>query len=349
MVAVNEGSDVGETMTAARFHAVGEPLSLEEVPRPEPAAGEVLVRVEAAGVCGTELHFVDGLLTPAHVPMTLGHEVAGVIDEVGPYVGEFRAGDRVAVQYFHPCGTCRFCRSGRENICEQPLGFLAFATDGGFADYVRVPASALVRVPAGLSAAQAAPLCCSATTALHASSIADLRAGDTAVVYGIGGVGLALVQVLVHFGVRVVAVGRSAEKLRTAESYGAESTVDASGGRVAERVRERIGGADAVFELVGTAESGREALGCVDRGGALVCIGYSFDRIPLDLLELVVPEQRILTSVSNTRRELERALELAAAGVLSPAVAGTAPLSEVNDVLDRLRDGKVTGRFVLAP
>lgn len=336
-------------MTAARFHAVGEPLRLEQVPRPEPAGGEVLVRVEAAGVCGTELHFVDGLLTPASAPIALGHEVAGSVEEVGPQVDGFAPGDRVAVQYFHPCRSCRFCRGGRENICERPLGFLAFANDGGFAEFVKVPASALVRVPAELSAAQAAPLCCSATTALHAASVAGVGSGDTAVVYGTGGVGLALVQVLVHFGARVVAVGRSPEKLRAAERHGAELAVDASSGGVAERVRERIGGADAVFELVGTAESGAEALGCTDRGGALVYIGYSFDRVSLNPLELVVPEQRVLTSVSNTRAELERALELAAAGVLTPDIAGTAPLGEVNEVLGKLRAGEVAGRFVLRP
>lgn len=337
------------SMTAARFHAVGEPLRLEEVPRPQPGDGEVVVRVEAAGVCGTELHFVDGLLTPADAPMTLGHEVAGAVEEVGAQVDGFAPGDRVAVQYFHPCGRCRFCRGGRENICEQPLGFLAFATDGGFAEFVKVPASALVRVPEGLSAAQAAPLCCSATTALHAASVAGVSSGQTAVVYGTGGVGLALVQVLVHFGLRVVAVGRTPEKLRAAESCGAAFTVDASSGGVAERVRELVGGADAVFELVGTAESGAEALGCTDRGGSLVYIGYSFDRLALNPLELVVPEQRVLTSVSNTRAELEQALELAAAGVLTPAVAGTAPLVEVNEVLEKLRAGQVAGRFVLEP
>ncbi|MPY86163.1 MAG: alcohol dehydrogenase catalytic domain-containing protein, partial [Actinophytocola sp.] len=188
-------------------------------------AGEVLVRVEAAGVCGTELHFLDGLLSPARVPMTLGHEVAGVVAEVGDQAWGFEPGDRVAVQYFHPCRACRFCRTGRENICARPLGFLAFATDGGFAEYVRVPASALVRVPEALSTTQAAPLCCSATTALHAADTAGLSLGDTAVVYGVGGVGLALIQVLVRSGVRVIAIGRSPEKLRLAEHYGASTVV----------------------------------------------------------------------------------------------------------------------------
>ncbi|MBA8826297.1 propanol-preferring alcohol dehydrogenase [Saccharopolyspora lacisalsi] len=335
-------------MRAARFHAPNEPLRLEEVDTPRPSTGQVLVRVEAAGVCGTELHFLDGLLTPAGTPTTLGHEVAGVVAEVGDEAG-FEPGDRVAVQYFHPCRSCRFCRDGRENICERPLGFLAFATDGGFADYVRVPTSALVRIPDALSTREAAPLCCSATTALHAADTAGLRAGDTAVVYGVGGVGLALVQILVHAGVHVVAVGRSPGKLRLAEYHGASTTVDATAGDTAQRVQRTTGGAQAVFELVGTRESGTQALGCLDRGGALVYIGYSFDRVELSPLDMVVPETRVLTSVSNTREELERALDLAATGVLDPTVAETAPLSEVNDVLTRLRSGAIAGRSVLHP
>lgn len=338
-----------ETMSAARLHAVNEPLRLDEVARPEPVAGEVLVRVEAAGVCGTELHFLDGLLSPARVPMTLGHEVAGVVAEVGDQAWGFEPGDRVAVQYFHPCRACRFCRTGRENICARPLGFLAFATDGGFAEYVRVPASALVRVPEALSTTQAAPLCCSATTALHAAGIAQVGLGDTAVVYGTGGVGLSLVQVLAHSGAKVIAVGRSHEKLHWAGRYGASATIDATNGDPAQQVQELTGGAEVVFELVGTQETSTQALGCLARGGTLVYIGYSFDRIELNPLELVVPEMRILTSVSNTHRELEQALELAAAGVLEPAIAGTAALSEVNDVLTQLRAGQITGRFVLTP
>ena len=339
-------------MRAARFHAPNEPLRLEEVDTPRPGAGQALVRVEAAGVCGTELHFLDGLLTPADTPTTLGHEVAGVVTEVGDATDDetgFEPGDRVAVQYFHPCRSCRFCRDGRENICERPLGFLAFATDGGFADYVRVPSSALVRIPDALSTREAAPLCCSATTALHAADTAALSAGDTAVVYGVGGVGLALVQVLVHAGVRVVAVGRSPEKLRLAEHHGASTTVDATSGDTAQQVLRTTGGARAVFELVGTRESGTQALGCLDRGGALVYIGYGFDRVELSPLDMVVPETRVLTSVSNTREELERALDLAATGALDPTIAETAPLSEVNDVLARLRSGAIAGRSVLHP
>lgn len=337
-------------MRAFRFHGKDQGLVLDEVERPTPSPGQVVVQVMAAGVCGTELHFLDGLLTPARTPITLGHEVAGVVTEVGAGVSDVAVGDRVAVHYFHACGECGRCRGGDDHLCDAPLGAMAFATDGAFADYVAVPASSVVPVPAGLDLVDAAPLCCSGTTALHATSVADCKQGDTAVVYGVGGVGLALVQVLKLAGVRVIAVARSEERLKLAQEMGADATVDASGGDVANAVRAATGGegADVVFELVGTAETSGNALRSLGKGGAVVYIGYSFDNVEIDPLALVVPEQRILTSVGNRRSELVEALELAAAGKLRTVVS-TAPLEEAPRVLDDLRQGRVTGRAVLVP
>ncbi len=338
-------------MRAARLHGQGRPLSIEDVDRPSPGPGEVLVRVAAAGVCGTELHFLDGLLRPAKTPIVLGHEVAGTVAESGEGVEGLAPGDPVAVHYFHPCRRCRECRSGREHLCESPLGFLAFASDGGFAEYVVVPETALVPIPEGLSFEQAAPLCCSATTALHALHVSGLEMGDTAVVYGCGGVGLQLVQVLALAGVRTLAVSRSAGKLALAEELGAEAAIDASAGSVAEAIRRSTGGrgADAVFELVGSRETMPEGLAALARGGALVFVGYSFDRLDLNPLDMVVPETRNLTSVGNTHLELVEALELAARGRIRPLVHDTAPLEEANRVLDDLRGGHVVGRAVLTP
>ncbi len=258
-------------MRAARFHGVDRPVVVEDVPRPEPGPGEVLVRVAAAGVCGTELHFLDGLLSPATTPITLGHEVAGTVAATGPGVTGLTAGDRVAVHYLHSCGC--------------------------------------------------------------------------------GGVGLALVQVLRLRGVRVLAVSRSAEKLRLARELGADVPVDATAGPVGEQVREatRGAGADAVFELVGTADTGGQSLAALGKRGALVYVGYSFDRIALDPLALVVPEQRVLTSVGNTHAELAQAVDLAARGLLRTVVHETTPLDDVGRVLDDLRAGRVAGRSVLLP
>ncbi len=337
-------------MRAVRLHTEENRIQVEDVPRPRPGAGEVLIEVRAAGVCGTELHFLDGLLTPARSPITLGHEVAGVVAEVAEDVEHVSVGQRVAVHYFHACGACGRCRQGDDHLCDTPLGALAFATDGAFAEYVAVPATSVVPVPQGLDLVDAAPLCCSGTTALHAARVAGLAEGATAVVYGIGGVGLALVQVLTLSGLRVIAVGRSPERLSAAGELGADVTVDASAGEVAAAVMEATGGAgaDAVFELVGTAETSRNALACLGKGGALVYIGYSFDRVEIDPLSLVVPEQRILTSVGNRRSELVQALELGAAGQLRSIVT-TAPLEDAPRVLDDLRHGRIVGRAVLVP
>jgi len=331
-----------------RFHGPGRPLTVDDVKNPVPGLGQVLVDVAAAGVCGTELHFLDGLLSPARTPITLGHEVAGTIAAVGDGVDELAVGDRVAVHYFHSCGSCARCDGGDDHLCDTPLGFLAFATDGGFAEQLVVPAGSAVPVPDGLDLVDAAPVCCGGATAVHAAEVAGTGPGEVAVVYGAGGVGLALVQVLQLAGARVLAVGRDEARLSLARGFGA-ATVNAAED-VAARVHELTDGrgADVVFELVGTAATGAVALACLGKKGAVVYIGYSFDRVPLSPLALVVPEQRILTSVGNRRSELVEALDLAASGRLRiPTTA--APLSEAAAVLEDLRAGRVVGRAVLVP
>ena len=337
-------------MRAVRFSGLGQPLAVEDVPRPQAGPGQVVVDVAAAGVCGTDLHFLDGLLEPATTPITLGHEVAGVVAEVGDGVADLAVGDRVAVHYFHSCGTCRRCTRGDDHLCDAPLGFLAFVTDGGFADAVVVPARSAVPVPDGLDLVEAAPLCCSAATAVHATREAGVREGDVAVVMGTGGVGLALVQVLRLAGARVLAVARGEARRDLAAELGAEAVIDPTSEDVATQVRALTDGegADVVFELVGTAASSAASLAALGKGGAVVYIGYSFDDVPLTPLALVVPEQRILTSVGNRRSELVEALHLAASGRLRTQVS-TRPLEEASQVLDDLRAGRVVGRAVLVP
>lgn len=337
-------------MRAVRFHGAGRPLAVEDVERPAPGPGEVLIDVAAAGVCGTELHFLDGLLTPARTPITLGHEVAGVVSGVGAGVEDVAVGDRVAVHYLHACGRCRWCRTGDDHLCDAPLGFLAFVTDGGFAEQVVVPASATVPVPDSVDLAVAATLCCSGTTALHAVGVAGVAAGDTAVVYGTGGVGLALVQVLREAGARPIAVARNPERLALAAELGAETTVNAATEDVEAAIREATGGAgaDVVFELVGTRETSAAALASLGKRGTLAYIGYSFDRVEINPLSLVVPEQRIVTSVGNRRTELVEALDLAAQGRLVTRVTRH-PLGDAGRVLEDLRASRVVGRAVLVP
>ena len=336
-------------MRAVRFSGPGRPVAVEEVEEPRIGPDDVLIDVAAAGVCGTELHFLDGLLSPARTPVTLGHEVAGVVAGVGADVAGVRTGDRVAVHYLHACHRCRSCRAGNDHLCDAPLGFLAFVTDGGFADRIAVPASAVVPVPEELDLSVAATLCCSATTALHAVDVAGVQPGAAAVVYGTGGVGLAMVQVLREAGARPIAVARNPERLALAREFGAV-TVDATSDDVVAGIRKATdgAGADVVFELVGTRETGAAALASLGKGGTLVYVGYSFDTVEITPLSLVVPEQRIVTSVGNRRSELVAALDLAARGRLRTSVTEY-PLEQASTALADLRAGRVVGRAVLVP
>jgi propanol-preferring alcohol dehydrogenase len=342
---------VPETMRAARYHGPGDSLRLEEVPIPQPGPGEALVRVRAAGVCHTELHFLSGVLNMGVAPLTLGHEMAGEVAKVGPGVTSVRPGDRVIVYYYVGCGACHWCRNGQENLCDALVAEYGFVSDGGLAEYVKVPARNLVKLPASLSFEEAATLGCSATTAIHAAGLARLAPGDVALVYGFGGVGAALVQYCDLAGARVIAVGRSPAKLQLARDLGAEAAIDAGGEDVPARVRELTGGqgADVVFELVGTAESMPKAVASLRKRGRLVFIGYSQDLLTVSPIQLVILEAQVLGSVGNTLDELSRAVELAAAGRIRANIDRVVPLEDVNHVLDDLRQGKVVGRAVVRP
>lgn len=336
-------------MIAARFHAAGQPLSLDDVPLPEPGPDEVRVRVRAAGVCGTELHFTDGLYAPAQVPMTLGHEAAGTVDAVGSSVTGWSEGDRVAVYYYLFCGACRWCLRGRQNLCLAPRGVLAFAADGAFAEHVVVPAHCLVRLPEELGYVQAAPLCCAGTTAVHALSEADVEPGDLVVVLGAGGVGLAVVQDARRRGATVVAVSRDPARREAAVVAGAVSAVAPEDLASTVTALSSGQGADVVVELAGVRATLELATAVLGRRGRLVLVGYSADTLTVHPLSLVVAEQRVIASVGNTFAELVAAVHLAAAGQLLPPVAETLPLTDVNAALDRLRAGAVVGRLVLTP
>ncbi|HLZ08409.1 MAG TPA: alcohol dehydrogenase catalytic domain-containing protein, partial [Chloroflexota bacterium] len=215
-------------MTAVRFHGPGQHLQLETVPIPSPALGEALIRVRAAGVCHTELHLLDGVLNLGVSPLTPGHEVVGdVVETRGP--SHVAIGQRVLLYYFIPCGSCSYCRAGLENLCPNFARQIGFSADGGYADYLVAPVRCLVPVPASLGDDEAVGLACGGATALHAArSIARVGPGETVVVYGIGGVGLYLIQVCSLAGARVVAIGRSEEKLRLAAEVGADRCVNTS-------------------------------------------------------------------------------------------------------------------------
>ncbi|KUO85639.1 MAG: alcohol dehydrogenase catalytic domain-containing protein [Thermoproteus sp.] len=338
-------------MRAARFYGPGRPLVIEDVPRPRPGPGEVVVKVKAAGVCHTELHFLEGVLNLGVVPVTLGHEIAGVVEEVGPGVEEPKPGDRVLVYYYVGCGKCRFCLRGEENLCESPRAEYGFITDGGYAEYIKVPARNAVRLPDNITFEQAAPIGCSVTTAIHATRRARPEVGEYVAVYGVGAVGFALIQYNKLIGAKVIAIGRSERKLQLAEELGADYVINARSEDVVERALEITDGrgVDVVYELVGIRETMDNSLRMLAKRGRLVLIGYWRDKLEANPLDLVVKEATITASVGNTLEELVEAVRLVSEGKVKVVVDRVAGLGEINNELERLRRGEVVGRVVINP
>jgi alcohol dehydrogenase, propanol-preferring len=338
-------------MRAIRYHGPNQPLRLEDVPPPEPGPDDVLVRVTAAGLCHTELHFLSGLLNLGVAPLTLGHEIVGRVERVGAGVPAERVGERVIVAYYVGCGRCAHCLRGDENLCDALRAEYGFFTDGGFAEYIRVPARNAVPLPDSISDAAAAPIGCGVTTAVHAAALAGVVLGDWVVVYGTGAVGFGLVQLARLRGARVIAVGRTRAKLERALALGAEAAVRAGAEDVAARVRELTGGrgADVVFELVATRETMDASLKALAKRGRLVFVGYSEDRFDVHPIQLVVNEQVVTACVGNTLAELRLAVDLVATGRVQTVVDRTLPLERFQEGVDALREGRLVGRAVLTP
>ena len=338
-------------MRAVRYYGPKQPLRLEDVPRPDPGPGEVLVRVAAAGVCHTELHFLSGLLNLGIAPLTLGHEVVGRVERVGAGVSAPRAGDRVIVYYYVGCGRCAHCLVGDENLCDAIQAEYGFVTDGGFADYVKVPARNAVPLPDHLSDEVAAPIGCGVTTAVHAANLARLAMGDVVLVYGVGAVAYGLIQLAKLAGAEVIAVSRTPAKLERAKALGAAHVINATEGKVAERVREIThgAGADVIYELVATKETMAACTQAIAKRGRLVFIGYSEDSYTVHPIQLVITEASVMGSVGNTLDELVRAVDLVARGKVQTVVDRVLPLGEFQKGIDALARRELIGRVVLRP
>ena len=338
-------------MRAIRYHGPKQPLRLETVPKPAPKPGEVLVKISAAGICHTELHFLSGLLNLGVQPLTLGHEVVGVVEEMGAGVESPKPGDRVILYYYVGCGRCAHCLVGDENLCDALRAEYGFVSDGGFAEYATVPARNAVRLPAEISDDAAAPIGCGVTTAVHAAGLARLAAGDVVLVYGVGAVSFGLIQLARLSGAEVIAVSRTPAKLEKAKALGAAHALNGNEGKVAERVREITHGhgADVIFEMVGTKETMAASTAAIAKRGRLVFIGYSDDSYTVHPIQLVITEASVTGSVGNTLGELVRAVDLVAGGKIRTVVDRTLPLGEFQKGIDALQKGQLIGRAVLKP
>jgi 2-desacetyl-2-hydroxyethyl bacteriochlorophyllide A dehydrogenase len=339
-------------MTAAVLTGIDRPLQVRDVPYPTLVDGSVVVRVRAAGVCHTDLHLCEGVPADPPLPLVLGHEIAGEVAEVGANVSGRRVGDRVLVYYYDGCGTCEWCAVGDEQLCATPRAKWGFDTDGGFAEYIAVPARCVVALPDGCSFAEAATLGCAGTTAVHvAHDVAAVAHGEVVVVVGAGGVGLACVQVAKAAGARVIAVDPAAASRAAAQNCGAEAVVDPRQDDPVRVVAELTGGrgSDVVVDTVGDDRTPGQCVAMARRRGRVVLVGYDRMPAPLDLMSVIGREVRVLGSVGATLANARTAVELVARGQLRGWIDTEMELSAAPDALARLRGAGVVGRIVLVP
>jgi propanol-preferring alcohol dehydrogenase len=336
---------------AAVLHQVGQPLVVENVPDPTPAAHEVVVATRSCGICRTDLHIQDGLAYVPSLPHIPGHEPAGVVAAVGKDVNTIRVGQRVVPHLFIADRECSYTLRGQHAQATHLHGILGVTLPGGFAEYFKAHARNLLAVPDGLPFDVAGLTSCAVVTAVHAFRKTSLGPGHVAIVLGAGGIGLVLVQLLVTSGVRTVAIDRSSAALRAADELGAALTVDANDPDAEERVLAWSGsserGADAVFELVGRADTMNLAARLVARDGPIVVIGEEAEFPAIDTITLAQRELRVLGSRNGGMQDARDALDLMARGVLHPPIARRYPLDEINEAIEFVRKGKVPGRVVL--
>ncbi|HUE54202.1 MAG TPA: alcohol dehydrogenase catalytic domain-containing protein [Candidatus Udaeobacter sp.] len=336
-------------MKAAILREFKKPLAIEEVERPKPGAGEILIKVEACGVCHSDLHVADGdwaqLARIVKRPLILGHEIAGRVVEKGAAVQELQIGDRVGVPWIHwTCGECEFCREGNENLCPKQK-ITGVTVDGGYAEFVKAPASHAAKIPNRLSSVDAAPLFCAGVTVYRALKCAKIKPGQRLAVLGIGGLGHLGVQIAREMGTEVTAIDISEGKLNLAKHLGASTTLNAAASDVVKEMR-KIGGVHVALVTSAAKAAYEMAFSCLRPTGTLLVVGLPAESICFPPILMASLEVRIRASAVGTRQDLREVLAMAEAGKLRCQV-GARPLTEANDVMDALRHGQISGRIVL--
>ena len=314
------------------------PLEFTDVPKPRPSAGQVLVRVNACGVCRTDLHVVEGELPPRKQPVIPGHQVVGVVEETGVGAGRFRIGDRVGVAWLHQTdGTCEYCRGGRENLCDNPE-FTGWTVDGGFAEYTVAPEDFVYRIPEGFADLNAAPLLCAGIIGFRSLRLSGIQGGQRLGLYGFGAAAHVAIQVARHWGAEVYAITRDARHRRLALDLGA---VWAGGSE--DMPPEKLHAA-VIFAPAG--ELVISALRALVKGGTVALGGIHMSPIPAIDYSLLYKERVVRSVANNTREDGEELLKIAAEIPIRTEVQ-TFALAEANEALNALKNDAVRGAAVL--
>jgi D-arabinose 1-dehydrogenase-like Zn-dependent alcohol dehydrogenase len=329
-------------MKAIRMVEPGKPLELQQLPIPAAGEEDVLVRVRATGICHSDAHYRAGRSGMGMLPITLGHEVAGEVEWVGANVTSLKAGERVCLHYNVSCGNCYYCKSGNEQFCTT-VKMIGHHVDGGYAEYIAMPARNAVPLPDEISFEEGATLMCASATALHALRRGRVKEGETVAVFGVGGLGLSAIQLAKALGaVEVYAVDIKQDKLELASEYGA-IPVNGSRTDAVEQIRKltRGKGVDVALEMIGLPETMKQTIDSLGVLGRAVIVGLS--QIPLEIhpyQTLIGYEAEVIGSNDHLLQELPVLIDLARRNVLDTAhvVSQRIPLDaeKVNQRLDDL-------------
>jgi len=327
-------------------------MLLENVADPVPGPSDIILRVTACGVCGTDLKIFSGKIPPPIVtlPHTPGHEIAGEVVEFGSSVKNVSIGQQGIVYFYIGCKDCEMCRTGRENVCFS-IKRLGFELPGGFAELVKIPAYNFCSFGEGMPINEMAVIPDAIVTSYHAlKTMAEAKAGQDVMIMGVGGLGIHAVQIAKRMGARVIAVARRKEPLKLASEFGADFLIDSTEEGSSERVLEitKGHGVDVVIENAGTSQSMRWSLPCLKRRGRLVLVGYDpTDPYPLNAMEMHYNEWILCGSRVSTKQEVLEVIDLVERKMLKPVVSKLLPWTQANEAIKGIKNRTGIGRTVL--
>jgi propanol-preferring alcohol dehydrogenase len=338
---------MAKTMKAAVVRGFGKPLEIAEVPLPAPGPGQILVKVEACGVCHTDVHAIDGdWPVKPRLPFIPGHEAVGHVAAVGAGEKYVKEGDRVGVPWLYTaCGRCEHCLGGWETLCESQQN-TGYSVNGGFAEYLLADPDYVGHLPANTDFIEISPVLCAGVTVYKGLKVTDTKPGDWVVISGIGGLGHMAVQYARAMGLNVAAVDIDDGKLALAKRLGATVTVNARTTDPANYLKREIGGGHGVLVTAVSPKAFEQALGMVRRGGTVSLNGLPPGSFPLPIFDMVLSGITVRGSIVGTRLDLEEALAFASEGKVKATVS-TERLENINAVIAKLQHGEVEGRIVL--
>ncbi len=331
-----------KTMQAAQLVEIGKPLEIVEVPVPEPGAGEILLRVRAAGICSSDLHYQEGRSEVTKLPIILGHEISGEVAGCGKNVEGLKEGDRVSLFYLVTCGKCMMCATGNDNYCDKAK-MLGKNIDGGFAEFVTVPARNAFPFPETIPFSQAALITDAVATPFHALKRAAVQTGESVLIIGIGGLGIHAVQIAKIMGAgQVIAMDLEDDKLDLALKVGATAAINPKRDNVEDKIAAITGGfgVNVAVELIGLPVTIRQAIDCTGLGGRTVVVGICPDEVILNPYhDLLLRERTIMGSADQCRADFPVIIEMAAQKRLdlSHSVSHELPLKDINKGFEMLK------------